>query len=110
VSARRRFSIEIAPTGFDSLRAVKNKKDLREIAEVIDGLAIDPHHKGKALVHPLEDIFSVRAARSRFRILYKVDAEERLVSVLLVGPRRPGEDVDVYQVARRLFEALGGGP
>jgi hypothetical protein len=47
--------------------------------------------------------------RSRWRIFYKVAPEERLVSVLLIGPRSPDEETDVYAVARKLFETLAGG-
>ncbi|MBI4600390.1 MAG: type II toxin-antitoxin system RelE/ParE family toxin [Planctomycetes bacterium] len=103
-------SIDIAPTGYRSIRALKDKKLKREIAKAIDGLAKSPELQGKELVKPLEGVRSVRAAQGRFRILYKVDAAKRLVSVLLVGERRPGEATDVYAVAQRLLKLLLGRP
>ena len=84
-----RFEIEIAPTGYQSLKAL-NKKLRREIANVIDGLVRAPEEQGKALLGPLEGLRSVHAVRDRFRILYRVDARSELVSVLLVGERAPG--------------------
>jgi mRNA interferase RelE/StbE len=102
----RRYKIQIAPTGFRSLEAVKNKKLLREIAKAIDGLVHAPAEQGKALVGPLEGIRSIRAARERFRILYRVDDGARVVSVLLVGERAPGRDADVYALAQKLVETF----
>lgn len=101
-----RYKIEIAPTGYHSLGALKNKKNLREVAKVIDGLAQAPDQQGKALVAPLEGIRSVRVARDRFRILFRVDGARRIVSVLLVGERAPGQEADVYALARKLLQTF----
>lgn len=100
----RRYKIEIAPTGYGSLEALEDKRTLREIAKVIDGLDRAPDQQGKALVGPLEGVRSVRAVRERFRVLYRVDARKRIVSVLLVGERAPGQDADVYALAQKLLE------
>jgi mRNA-degrading endonuclease RelE of RelBE toxin-antitoxin system len=101
-----RYKIEISPTGYRSLEALKNKKTLREVAKVIDGLARAPDQQGKSLVAPLEGVRSVRVGRERFRILFRVDAPRRVVSVLLVGERASGRDADVYALARKLLETF----
>jgi mRNA interferase RelE/StbE len=103
----RRYEIEIAPTGYRSLKTLKDKKLRREIAKVIDGLARAPEEQGRALLGPLEGVRSVRAARDRFRILYKVDTRARSVSVLLVGERAPGQDADIYALAQKLLATFG---
>jgi len=102
----RRYEIEIAPTGYRSLKTLKNKKLRREIAKIIDGLARGPEEQGKALLEPLEGVRSVRAVRGRFRILYKVDRRARLVSVLLVGRRAAGKDADIYALAQKLLDTF----
>jgi mRNA-degrading endonuclease RelE of RelBE toxin-antitoxin system len=99
----RRYEIEIAPTGYRSLKTVKDKKPRREIAKTIDDLARAPADQGKALLGPLEGMRSVHAARDRFRILYKVDTRAKLVSVLLIGERAPGQDADIYSLAQKLL-------
>lgn len=99
----RRYEIEIAPTGCRSLKTVKDKKLRREIAKTIDGLARAPADQGKALLGPLEGMRSLRAARDRFRILYKVDTRAKLVSVLLIGERAPGREADIYALAQKLL-------
>lgn len=102
------YAIEIAPTGFASLRAIGDKKILRAIDQAIGGLASDPQEQGKALTAPLQEVRSLRAARDRYRILYRVDPRHKVVSILLVGARKAGKDEDVYAVARRLLRVLQG--
>ena len=102
------WRIEIAPTGYRSLEEISNKKVLRDIVQVIDRLEEDPEHQGKALVHPLEGLRSVRAARDRYRVLYRVDSDRRLVSVLLVALRKAGREDDVYALAQKLLKNLLG--
>jgi mRNA-degrading endonuclease RelE of RelBE toxin-antitoxin system len=99
----RRYEIEIAPTGYRSLKTVKDKKLRREIAKTIDGLALAPEDQGKVLLGPLEGMRSVHAARDRFHILYKVDTRAKLVSVLLIGERAPGREADIYALAQKLL-------
>jgi mRNA-degrading endonuclease RelE of RelBE toxin-antitoxin system len=99
----RRYEIEIAPTGYRSLKTVKDKKLRREIPKTIDGLARAPEDQGKALLGPLEGMRNVHAARDRFRILYKVDTRAKLVSVLLIGERAPGREADIYALAQKLL-------
>ncbi len=101
-----RYEIEIAPTGYRSLKTLKAKRLRREIARVIDELARAPEEQGKALLGPLEGVRSVRAARDRFRVLYRVDRRARLVSVLLVG-ERAGQDEDIYALAQKLLATFG---
>ncbi len=100
------FEIELTKTARISLRRVKDKKLLRELARVIDGLANDPAEQGVPLREPLQGLRSVRASGSRFRILYDVKEETRIVSVLLVGERRAGRETDVYALATRLVRTF----
>ena len=102
------YRIRIAPTGFQSLKAIKDKKILHEIAASIDGLARNPSNQGKALVKPLDGIRSLPALRKRYRILFQVDEEGRTVTILLVGRRTAQEETDIYQAAKRLLKTLLG--
>ncbi len=99
----RRYRIEVSPTGYQSLKAIKGRKLLREIAKTIDGLTQNPDRKGKLLKAPLDGVYSLRAARDRFRVLYRVDPRQKLVSVLLVAARAPGTEEDVYALAKKLL-------
>jgi len=102
----RGFAIEIAPTGYQSLKAVRDKKSQGEIANTIDGFARSPEAQGKTLAGPLEGVRSARAAGDRYRILYRVDAQNKLVSLLLVARRKAGAEDDIYALARKLLKTL----
>ena len=104
----RSYRIEISPSGYSSLKAISQKKILREIARVIDGLGKAPGSQGKELLGPFQGVRSIRACRSKYRILYKFDESERIVSILVVGARKPGKEEDVYEVAKRLLKTLLG--
>jgi mRNA interferase RelE/StbE len=53
-------------------------------------LAQDPHRAGKRMRPPLADQRNAR--RGTFRVLYEVDAEARVVTILAIGHRR-----DIYR-------------
>ena len=102
------WRVELAPTGYRSIEEICDKRVRREIARTIDGLDQNPERQGKALVQPLEGLRSVRTARDRYRVVYRLGTDSRVVSVLLVARRKAGRDDDVYVLARRLLLSLGG--
>jgi mRNA-degrading endonuclease RelE of RelBE toxin-antitoxin system len=54
--------------------------------EFINGpLLVNPHRVGKRLMPPLDDRHSVR--RGTYRVLYRIDDNARIVTVLAVAPR-----------------------
>ncbi len=54
--------------------------------EFISGpLLANPHRVGKRLMPPLEDRHSAR--RGTYRIIYRIDESEHVVTVRAVGPR-----------------------
>ena len=85
---------------------IKDRKARHEISMAIDGLARHPGAQGKALLSPFEGVRSLKAVRGRYRILYRLDEKERSVQVLLIGKREPGQEGDVYALARKLLDAL----
>lgn len=59
--------------------------------EFITGpLLREPHRVGKRLLPPLDDRFSAR--RGTYRVIYRIDDKDRVVTVVDVGHRR-----DVYR-------------
>ena len=53
-------------------------------------LLLQPHRVGKCLLAPLDDRFSAR--RGTYRVIYRIDEETRVVTVVDIGHRR-----DVYR-------------
>jgi mRNA interferase RelE/StbE len=59
--------------------------------EFITGpLLAQPHRVGKRLLAPLDDRFSAR--RGTYRVIYRIDDQARMVTVVDIGHRR-----DVYR-------------
>ena len=50
----------------------------------------EPHRVGKRLLPPLDDRFSAR--RGTYRVIYRIDDEARVITVVDIGHRR-----DVYR-------------
>ncbi len=57
---------------------------------MVGPLLVQPHRVGKRLLPPLDDRFSAR--RGTYRIIYRIDDDARVVTVVDVGHRR-----DVYR-------------
>jgi mRNA interferase RelE/StbE len=53
----------------------------------------------------------VRVYHERYRVLYRVDRGEVIVTVVAVGIRREGDRQDIYALAQKLFRSgLLGSP
>jgi mRNA interferase RelE/StbE len=57
---------------------------------MVGPLLVQPYRAGKRLLPPLDDRFSAR--RGTYRIIYRIDDDARVVTVVDVGHRR-----DVYR-------------
>jgi mRNA interferase RelE/StbE len=87
------------------LQAIRNR-DIRDaISKRIDTLAIDPEKQGKALGGSLRGFRSVYVYHERWRILYRVDRDQVIVTVVAVGIRREGDRQDIYELAKKLLRS-----
>ncbi len=66
-------------------------------------LGHDPEIQGKPLLDDLAGYRSLRAVGQRYRIIYRVDRNERVVQVVAVGLRKAGNHSDVYALAKKLL-------
>lgn len=91
--------IRVSRSAVDDLRAL-DRPTRRVVAETIDSLRTDAL-RGKELRGILVGCRSVRTARDRHRVVYRIDEDE--VAILAIGPRRPGDRRDVYAELARLL-------
>jgi len=63
---------------------------------------VAPIQVGKPPGDELSGFLTTRAARQRYRIIYKVNQDQEHVIVYLVGIRKEGSPEDVYRIAVRL--------
>lgn len=82
-----RYQLIIAPTARRQLSEVLPAAAAFAAYEFITGALLDnPHRVGKQLHAPLDDRYSAR--RGTYRVLYHVDNEQRVVTVVGVAARR----------------------
>ncbi len=84
------FEIEWASSALRSLDRLPEKIATACIEFVYGGLAGNPHRVGRALRFDLEGKCSAR--RGDFRVIYEIDDQPHLVTVLAIGHRS-----DIYR-------------
>ena len=97
------WQIIILPIADKQLSAIKDTRIRESIAKRIDNLRHNPDKQGKSMIGELAGYRSLRAVGQRYRILYKVEAERVVVSVVALGIRKEGDKADVYELAKRLM-------
>lgn len=84
------YRVRFTPQARRDLAAIPAKAR-PAIFESIEGtIASNPHRVGKALRLELEGLH--RASRGEYRIIYRIDEEEEIVTILRIAHRR-----DVYR-------------
>ena len=99
----RAFSIRWTQTAVELLDRIPDRKTKSLLVRRVNQLARSPEQQGKPLVGELAGFRSIRAVGQRFRIVYRVDRDEVVISVVAVGRRKAGDRTDVYALAQRLL-------
>lgn len=100
----RKYRVKVTRTGLSSLRAIQEKKILHEADDLIRSLEVDPSGKGESLGDPLERFRKASFWRNKFRLIYEVQEDGKLVLIHWAGKRIPGRPDDVYEVAKTILK------
>ncbi len=87
------------------LSSIKDKRLQESLKSSLRRLEHEPDKQGKPLSGELKGYRSVRAAGQRYRILYRLEAEQIIVVVAALGIRREGDKDDIYEIAKKLKRA-----
>lgn len=98
------YRIEITPTALEALEAITDRRTRSAVVRRIDALTEEPRKLGKPLRGWLAGFVSTRAAGQRYRVVYRIDDEEKRVIVYMVGIRKEGSHRDVYALAEHLVQ------
>ncbi len=91
----------------ENLAALRNPVIREQLVKRIDSLSHNPE-AGKPLRGSLAGYRSLKAARNRYRIIYRFLKEEAMVIIIAIGQRK-GEDFgDVYKSLKRLAKRRKG--
>jgi mRNA interferase RelE/StbE len=96
------WQIMFTPEAQAMMDAIKDRRIKEKLTQRIDKLAEDPLKQGKALGAELTDLYSIRAAGQRYRIIYSLDGENIIILIVGVGIRREGSKTDIYALAKKL--------
>ena len=97
-----RWRIKLTLLVLKQLAAIKDTRVKESIGRRINALENDPERQGKPPVDELTGYRSIRAVGQRYRILYKLEAQQVIVVVVALGIRKDGDKKDVYELAKKL--------
>jgi len=98
------WKIFLTPTSRVVLAGIQDERVRKKIAERIDGLNAEPDKQGKPLISELKTYRSLRAVGQRYRIIYRIDNDKIIVTIVAVGLRKEGDKADVYNLAKKLLK------
>lgn len=98
------YKVKITETCLSLIAKIPDKKIKRSILAKIEVLGKSPGKQGKALVKNLTGLRSIHAA-GRYRIIYKLDNNSNVITILAAGIRKQGDRKDIYEVARKLLKS-----
>jgi mRNA interferase RelE/StbE len=99
------YSIQFTEASKAALASIPDKRIQQGILTRIAKLKDEPEKQGKALIGSLDGYRSVRAVAQRYRIIYRIEADDILVIVIMLGLRKEGDKKDVYNLAKKLLKA-----
>jgi mRNA interferase RelE/StbE len=77
------------------LASIKDRRIQEGLKTSLRRLEYEPEKQGKPLSDELAGYRSIRAVGQRYRILYKLEAEQVIVVVVALGMRKAGDKKDV---------------
>lgn len=98
------WQIALTPTARTMLLSIQDKRVRQKIIGRIEGLSRDPDKQGKALTSELSEFRSLRAVGQRYRIIYRLNGDQIIVTVVSVGIRKEGDKADVYKLTQKLLK------
>jgi mRNA interferase RelE/StbE len=97
-----KWHVRLTLPALRQLAAIKDTRIRESISRRINALEQDPDKQGKPMTGELLGYRSIRAVGQRYRILYRLEAEQVVVVVVAVGIRKEGDKADIYELAKKL--------
>ena len=97
-----RWNIKLTMPALRQLADIKDTRIREQISRKINTLADNPEQLGKPLSDELTGYYSVRAVGQRYRVLFRLEADQIIVVVVAMGIRKDGDKKDVYALAKKM--------
>ena len=98
----KHWNVIILPRAKKHLATIRDRRVQEGLKTSLRRLEYEPEKQGKPLSDELTGYRSIRAVGQRYRILYKLEAEQVIVVVVALGMRKQGDKKDVYELAKKL--------
>lgn len=99
------YKVCVTENAEQAIKSISDKRIQQKILERMVQLGTEPEKQGKALVGDLVGYRSVRTVGQRYRIIYRIDNDEIIVTVVHLGIRKDGDKKDIYTLAKKLLRA-----
>jgi len=94
------YDIKFTLAGREIADDYVSKADGKQVKKKIRELRNAPGKRGKPLRKPLDGLRGIACGR-KYRIVYEVDSEEKVVYIYGVGLRKEGDRDNVYNVVKK---------
>jgi mRNA interferase RelE/StbE len=101
------YRVELTPIALDMIAGIQDQREQKSVLQRLQKLKDEPLLQGKPLTGDLKGCYSVRAVGQRYRIVYRVKAEQVLVIVIGVGRRKEGDKKDIYALLKKMLDDAG---
>ncbi|MDP8240429.1 MAG: type II toxin-antitoxin system RelE/ParE family toxin [Candidatus Hatepunaea meridiana] len=98
-----KYRVTLTDQAQDDLAAIRNPVIREQITGRIDMLKTSPE-RGKPLRGHLTGYRSLRAARKKYRIIYRTIENKILIIVIPIGQRKGNDFGDIYRSLERLIK------
>ncbi len=98
----KHWNVIILPRAKKHLATIRDRRVQEGLKTSLRRLEYEPEKQGKPLSDELTGYRSIRAVGQRYRILYKLEAEQVIVVVVALGMRKQRDKKDVYELAKKL--------
>jgi len=102
---QHKYSIIVSTIAQLEVDKIENQSTINSIFQSIRTLANNPARKGKRLRKKLRGYYRIKAVEGRFRVIYGVYREQKIVMIVFLGKRRVGSKSDVYEAGVKAVKA-----
>jgi mRNA interferase RelE/StbE len=97
------YEVRFSATAARMVLDISDRRIRQQLVDKSQELANEPEKQGAPLIGEFVGYRTCRAAAQRYRIIYRIDQDDRIVLIVAVGIRREGDRGDIYRLARRLL-------
>ena len=98
----QRYEVLWTTTALGMLADVADRRIRQQLFDTSKRLEADPEKQGKPLRESLMGFRSLRVVGQRYRLVYSVLPDARVVHIVAAGLRREGSRDDVYALAQKM--------